>query len=69
MIRGPVLPQMREGLWSLVAGRLEAIETGLLLVLEDLDCSAGRLGAVEGLARDAAGAPVLLTMATDGDAM
>ena len=69
MIRGPVLPQMREGLWALVAGRLEAIETGLLLVLEDLDCSGGRLGAVEGLARDAAGAPVLLTMATDGDAL
>lgn len=69
MIRGPVLPQMREGLWALVAGHLDAIETGLLLVLEDLDCSGGRLGAVEGLARDAAGVPVLLMMATEGDAM
>jgi hypothetical protein len=69
MIRGPVLPQMREGLWALVAGHLDAIETGLSLVLEDLDCSGGHLGTVEGLARDASGAPVLLMLAIDGDVL
>lgn len=69
MIRGPVMPQMREGLWSLVANRLESIETGLSLVLEGLDCTGGQLGVIEGLARDANGAPVLLLLAIDGDAL
>lgn len=67
MIRGPVLPQMREGLWRLVANHLDVLETGLALVLEDLDCSGGQLGAVDGLGRDASGAPVLLLLAVDGD--
>lgn len=69
MIRGPVMPQMREGLWSLVANRLDSLETGLTLVLEGLDCSGGQLGAIQGLARDANGAPVLLLLAVDGDAL
>ncbi|MBL8753222.1 MAG: hypothetical protein JNK15_07970 [Planctomycetes bacterium] len=67
MIRGPVLPQSRESLWSLVAGRLESIEQGLHLVLESLDCSHGQLGAIDGLARDAANGPVLVVLAHDGD--
>lgn len=69
MIRGPVLPQAREALWPLVAGRLGQIERGLSLVLEGFDCSGGQLGLIEGLARDAAGAPVLVSLAVDGDAL
>lgn len=69
MIRGPILPQLREGLWSIVAHRLTLVEHGLELVLEGLDCSGGQLGAVDGLARDAAGAPVLVLLAVDGDAL
>lgn len=67
MIRGPVLPQAREALWALVAGRLENIERGLLLVAEGVDCSGGQFGLVEGLARDANGGPVLVLVAVDGD--
>ena len=69
MIRGPVLPQMRDSLWGLVASRLEQIEAGLTLVQETLDCSDGELGPVEGLARDAVGGVVLVMLATDGDAL
>lgn len=67
MIRGPVLPQSRESLWSLVVGRLESIEHGLTLVSEGFDCSDGQLGIVEALARDAVGAPVLILLAMEGD--
>lgn len=67
MIRGPVLPQSRDALWSLVAGRLEAIERGLGLVFEGFDCADGQLGSIEGFARDAEGAPVLLLLARPGD--
>lgn len=69
MIRGPVLPQMRDSLWSLVASRLDRIESGLTLVMESLDCSDGELGAVDGLARDAMGGAVLVMLAVDGDAL
>lgn len=69
MMRGPVLPQARQTLWSLVAPRLETIERGLVLVAEGLDCSDGTLGSAEGLARDAAGAPVVLLLAVEGDAL
>lgn len=69
MIRGPVLPQQRDSLWPLVAGRLDAIERGLTLVLEGLDCSNGQLGLVDGIARDASGAPVLIVIATESDAL
>lgn len=69
MIRGPILPQMRERLWSLVAPRLEVVECGLTLVHETFDCSEGELGPVDGLARDAMGAPVLVLLAVEGDAM
>jgi hypothetical protein len=67
MIRGPVLPQQREGLWPLLASRLAMIEQGLALVAEGLDLSSGQLGAIDGLARDAASAPVLLALAVEGD--
>jgi hypothetical protein len=69
MIRGPILPQLRESLWTLVSTRLDMVERGLELVLEGLDCSGGQLGLVEGLARDASGAPVLVLLAVDGDAL
>lgn len=69
MIRGPVLPQSREALWALVAGRLEAIERGLTLVAEGFDCSAGQLGLVDALARDVIGAPVLLLLVVEGDSL
>lgn len=69
MIRGPILPQLREGLWAIVAARLDAIERGLELVFEGFDCSNGQLGLVDGLGRDAMGAPVLIVLALDGDAM
>ncbi len=69
MIRGPVLPQSREALWSLVVGRLDAIERGLKLVFEGFDCSDGQLGSAEGLARDAGGSPVLLLLAVEGDVL
>lgn len=67
MIRGPILPQAREALWSLVSVRLDQVERGLTLVMEAFDCSGGQLGMVEGLARDAAGGPVLVLLALDGD--
>ncbi|HEB53872.1 MAG TPA: hypothetical protein ENI87_11525 [bacterium] len=69
MIRGPVLPQMRESLWSLVRTRLDRIETGLTLVLENFDCCEGELGPVDGLGRDAMGGPVLVMLAVEGDAL
>lgn len=67
MIRGPVLPQSRDALWSLVSGRLDAIERGLGLVFEGFDCADGQLGSVEGLARDGDGAPVLIVLARPDD--
>jgi hypothetical protein len=69
MMRGPVLPHARDALWGLLAGRLDTIERGLTLVAESLDCSGGQLPPVDGLARDAAGAPVLVLVATEGDAL
>lgn len=69
MIRGPILPQLREGLWPLVASRLDAFEAGLVLVHEHVDFGAGQLGLAEGLLRDAAGAPVVLVLATEGDVL
>ncbi len=69
MIRGPVLPHVRETLWTLVAGRLESVEHGLALAVEGVDCSGGQFGLVDGLARDAMGAPVLVLVAVDGDAL
>jgi len=69
MIRGPVLPQLRESLWALVANHLDSIETGLVLAMKDLDCSDGQLGPIDGLARDASGAPVLVLLAVEADAL
>lgn len=69
MMRGPLLPQLRASVWAQVSGRLGAIERGLTLVFEGIDCSAGQFGAVEGLARDAMGGPVLVLAAVDGDGL
>jgi len=69
MIRGPVLPQLRASVWAQMAGRLDSIERGLTLVLEGVDCSGGQFGQVEGLARDAMGAAVLVLVAVDGDGL
>jgi hypothetical protein len=52
-----------------MAGRLDSIERGLTLVLEGVDCSGGQFGLVEGLARDAMGAAVLVLVAVDGDGL
>jgi hypothetical protein len=60
---------VREGLWPLVASRLESIEAGLQLVHEHIDCGSSQLGPAEGLLRDAGGAPVVLLVAADGDAL
>jgi len=69
MIRGPLLPQARAGVWATLAEQLGRIERGLELLLEGVDCSSGQFGLVEGLARDAMGAPVLLLVAVDGDGL
>jgi hypothetical protein len=63
------MPQSRDALWSFVSGRLHAIQPGLTLVFDGFDCADGELGAIEGLARDADGAPVLVLLARDGDAL
>lgn len=67
MIRGPVLPQVRERLWAIVAPRLGMVERGLERIEEAFDCSGGQLGAIDCLARDALGAPVLVVLAVEGD--
>ena len=58
MIRGPVLPKVRDSLWSLLSPRLDQLESGLTLVHEPLECGDPALGTVDGLARDAMGGPV-----------
>ncbi len=68
-MRGPVLPQLRASVWSQLTGRLDAIERGLVLVFEGIDCSAGQFGLVEALARDAMGGAVLVLVAVDGDGL
>ncbi|MEO6598178.1 MAG: hypothetical protein ABIP94_25825 [Planctomycetota bacterium] len=52
-----------------MASRLDRLESGLELVLEGMDCSGGQLGLIDGLARDAMGAPVLVLLAVEGDAL
>lgn len=69
MIRGPVLPKMRDSLWELVSARLESIESGLELALESFECGDPALGVIEGVARDAAGGPVLVLLAVEGDTL
>lgn len=69
MMRNPVPAAVRHPLWEQIVARLDAVERGLRLVVEGLDCSHGQFGLVDGLARDAAGAPVLLVFAADSDAL
>jgi hypothetical protein len=67
MIRGPILPLTRDGLWNLVVEAPARIERGLRLVAEDLDFGTGDLGNVDGLLRDAAGNPVLVLVTDPSD--
>ena len=58
MISGPTIPRTADGVRDLIQRHLGVAERGLSLVVEDLDLGHGC--EVEGLARDAAGAPVLV---------
>lgn len=69
MIRGPVLPKVRDSLWSLLSPRLDQLESGLTLVHEPLECGDPALGTVDGLARDAMGGPVAVMLAVEGDTL
>ncbi len=69
MIRGPVLPKVRDSLWALLAPRLAQLESGLTLVHEPLECGDAALGVVDGLARDAIGGPVAVMLALEGDTL
>ncbi len=67
MIRGPILPLSREGLWRLVRQRSELLERGLRVIAESLDLGAAASGLVDGLLRDAAGTAVLVFTTDDRD--
>jgi len=58
MISGPTIPRTADGVRDLIQRHLSVAERGLSLVAEDLELGHGC--EVEGLARDAAGAPVLV---------
>ena len=68
MIRGPVVPLTREGLWRLLREHPDLVEHGLQVVAEDLELGTGELGLVDGLLRDASGAPVLALVTDERDA-
>ncbi len=68
MIRGSVLPLQRDGLWRLVRQRTGLFERGLRIVAEQIEFGASGLPAVDGLLRDAGGAPVLVFATDDRDA-
>ncbi len=68
MICGPMHPFGRDGLRQLLRERSGAIEHGLRLLHEDLDCSRGALPPVDGICRDAVGRAVLVLLAGDDDA-
>ncbi|MEC7583465.1 MAG: hypothetical protein VYE77_04045 [Planctomycetota bacterium] len=65
MIRSPVRPMARDGLWQLVCQQSSVFERGLRVVAEDLDLGTGDLGNVDGLLRDAAGRAVLVFVADE----
>ncbi|MBX3462168.1 MAG: hypothetical protein KF830_03280 [Planctomycetes bacterium] len=64
-----MLPPVRASVWAEIQGRLGAVEQGLVVVLEGVDCSGGQFGLVEALARDAQGGAVLVLVAIDGDGL
>ncbi|MGE3175670.1 MAG: hypothetical protein AB7O97_23810 [Planctomycetota bacterium] len=68
MIRGPVVPLQRDGLWRLLSQRPELFERGLRVVAEGLDLGTEGLGLVDGLLRDAGGSPVLVFASGERDA-
>lgn len=67
MIRGPVLSLSRDGLWRLLRQRKSLFERGLRLVAEQVELGTGELAPVDGLMRDAVGAPVLVFTTDDRD--
>jgi len=68
MIRGPIVPLSREGLWRLVQQRPELLERGLRVVAESLELGGAGAGLVDGLMRDASGAAVLVFATDERDA-
>ncbi len=67
MIRGPLLPIARDGLWRLVRQRAGLFERGLRVIAEQIELGDSSLPPVDGLLRDAAGSPVLLFATDDRD--
>lgn len=65
MIRSPVRPMARDGLWQLICQQSSVFERGLRVVAENLDLGTGDLGNVDGLLRDAAGRAVLVFVADE----
>lgn len=68
MISGPTLPGTRDAVWQLVRNRVDRLERGLRLAVDDLEVAPGAV--IDGLCRDADGQPVavLSASASDGDA-
>ncbi|MHC4515697.1 MAG: hypothetical protein ACYS5W_18625, partial [Planctomycetota bacterium] len=65
MISGPTIPRTPDGVRGLIQRHLGVAERGLSLVVEDLELGDGC--EVDALARDAAGAPVLVFGAVPGN--
>ncbi len=67
MIRGSVLPLQRDGLWRLIRQRTGLFERGFRVVAEQIELGTAGLPPVDGLVRDASGAPVLVFATDDRD--
>ena len=67
MIRGPVLPLQRDGLWRLMRQRSSLFERGFRVIAEQLELGTAGLPPVDGLLRDAGGSPVLVFVTDDRD--
>ncbi len=67
MIRGPVLPLQRDGLWRLIRQRSSLFERGFRVIAEQLELGTAGLPPVDGLLRDAGGSPVLVFATDDRD--
>jgi hypothetical protein len=67
MIRGSVLPLQRDGLWRLIRQRTGLFERGFRVVAEQIELGTAGLPPVDGLVRDAGGAPVLVFATDDRD--
>ena len=67
MIRGPVLPLQRDGLWRLIRQRSGLFERGFRVIAEQIELGTAGLPPVDGLLRDAGGSPVLVFATDDRD--